>query len=143
MSNFLKVFILLVLVSGCAKQDTPAAPAYKIEVVQLNEIATKVRDAANEDQISNKDLGIWYSIYKGTYLYGKEFDFEGQTDFGVIFDKQVAVRDKLMPNKTDKFKGAINSIFEKYKELEYNDTNQSKFLEEVSSVADGIKAGID
>lgn len=143
MSNFLKVFILLVLVSGCAKQDAVVSTVYKIEIVQLNEIATNVRDAANEDQISNKDLGIWYSIYKGTYLYGKEFDFEGQTDFGVIFDKQAAVRDKLLPNKTDKLKVAINSIFEKYKTLEYNDTNQSKFLEEVSSVAEGIKAGID
>jgi hypothetical protein len=142
MSNFLKAFILVILVSGCAKQDV-TAPVDKIEVVQLSEIATKVRDAANEDQISNKDLGIWYSIYKGTYLYGKEFDFEGQKDFGVIFDKQMSVRDKLMPNKTVKFKEAVNSVFEKYKELEYNDTNQSKFLEEVSSIADGIKAGID
>jgi len=107
------------------------------------DIVASVKEAANADEISNEDLAIWYSIYRGTYLYGTKFDFDKAKDFGDIFDKQREIRDKLMPEKTKKFGPVINSIFLKYEELPFDDNNKNKFLEECNKVTEGIKAGID
>lgn len=108
-----------------------------------DQIALSVTEAANTDSVSNEDLAIWYSIYRGTYLYGTKFNFDDSIDFGKVFDKQIKVRDKLVPSKTDKLKGVINSVFKKYEELPFDDNSKSKFLEECDSVAKGLRSAID
>ena len=115
-------------------QDKPVDP-----------IAVAVTAAANEDGVDNTNLSIWYSVYKSTYLYGTKFDFESNTDFGVIFDKQRKIRDVLIPDKTVKLKVVIGDIFKKYEDdaLKFDDNSKTKFLEEVNSVAEGLKAAID
>ena len=111
----------------------------------VDPIAVSITQAANEDSISNNDLAIWYSVYKSTYLYGTKFDFDGSKDFGVIFDKQRKVRDVLIPDKTVKFKVAVNDVFKKYEDdtLKFDDNSKTKFLEECNSVAEGIRSAID
>lgn len=111
----------------------------------IDPIATSVTQAANEDGIKNTDLAIWYSVYKSTYLYGTKFDFEGSQDFGVIFDKQRKVRDTLIPDKTVKFKTVVNELFKKYEDetVKFDDNSKTKFLEEINSVAEGLKNAID
>lgn len=108
-----------------------------------DQIALSVTEAANTDSVSNEDLAIWYSVYRGTYLYGTKFNFDDSIDFGKVFDKQIKVRDKLVPSKTDKLKGVINSVFKKYEELPFDDNSKSKFLEECDSVAKGLRSAID
>ena len=109
----------------------------------VDTVASSVTEAANLDAVSNEDLAIWYSIYRGSYLYGTKFNFDGSTDFGKVFSKQVKVRDTLLPSKTDKLKGVINGVFKKYEELPFDDNSKNKFLEECDSVARGLRAAID
>jgi len=106
-------------------------------------ITQSIKDAANEDKVSNEDLAIFYSVYKGTYLYGTKFDFNGDKDFGVVFDKQRAIKAKLAPENAPKLGALINSLFLKYETLPFDDNNKNKFLEECNKVSEGIKAGID
>lgn len=108
-----------------------------------DQIALSVTEAANTDSVSNEDLAIWYSIYRGTYLYGTKFNLDNAVNFGVVFDKQIKVRDTLVPNKTGKLKDVINGVFKKYEELPFDDNSKSKFLEECDSIAKGLRGAID
>ena len=108
-----------------------------------NPITISVRDAANSDVVSNKDLGKWYSIYKGMYLYGTKFQFEGCNDFGDVEAKLIKCRDKILPEKTKTFGVTVNTVTAKYKDLDFTDDNKNKFLEDLNLIAEGIKAGVD
>lgn len=113
------------------------------ENTPVDALAVAVTEAANADKISNEDLAIRYGIYRGTYIYGTKFNFDDTNDFGVIFDKQRKVRDKLVPDKTEKTKNLINSTFDKYKELPFDDNSKNKLLEECDSIAKGLRNAID
>lgn len=113
------------------------------ENTPVDTLAASVTEAANADEISNEDLSIWYSIYRGTYLYGTKFNLDNAVNFGVVFDKQIKVRDTLVPNKTGKLKDVINGVFKKYEELPFDDNSKNKMLEECDSVSKGLKAAID
>ena len=84
----------------------------------VDALAVSVTEAANADDISNNDLAIRYSVYRGTYLYGTKFNFEESTDFGLIFDKQRKIANKLDPNreKGTKLSNLLNSTFKKYED---------------------------
>ena len=108
-----------------------------------NPTVVAIKDAANADLVSNQDLGKWYSIYKGMYFYGTKFQFEGCNDFGDVEQKLVKCRDKILPEKTKTFGVTINTVTAKYKDLEFNDDNKNKLLEDLNLIAEGIKAGVD
>ena len=129
------VAIAIVLTMPFAFSDSKDTP--------VDSLAASVTEAANADNVSNEDLAIWYSVYQGTYLYGTKMNFDDAKNFGVIFDKQRKVRDKLIPAKTDKLKVVVLSIVKKYEEEEFNDNSKSKFLEDCSSIAKGMKNAID
>lgn len=133
----------LIFIATITLLITPNVFSYVQDDSPADAIAVAVRDAANEDKISNTDLGIWYSIYRGTYLYGAKMDFDGTEDFGVIFDKQRKVRDKMLPSKTDKFGKTINAYFDKYKTEKFDDNSKNELIETANSVAEGIRLAID
>ena len=113
----------------------------------VDALAVSVTEAANADDISNNDLAIRYSVYRGTYFYGTKFNFEESTDFGLIFDKQRKIANKLDPNreKGTKLSNLLNSTFKKYEDenLLFNDNSKNTFLEECNSIAEGLKNAID
>jgi hypothetical protein len=111
--------------------------------VDTNPVVIEVRDAANADEVSNQDLGKWYSMYKGMYLYGTKFNFEGCNTFGDVESKLIKCRDKILPEKTKTFGAKLNSITKKYATLELTDDNKNKFLEDLNLICEGIKAGVD
>jgi hypothetical protein len=111
--------------------------------IDTNPIVIEVRDAANADNVSNQDLGKRYSMYRGMYLYGTHFDFEGCNTFGDVEAKLVKCRDKILPEKTSTLGAKINSIMKKYAELELNEDNKNKYLEDLNFVCEGLKAGVD
>lgn len=132
-TNFL-IFIAILTLAINSHAQSP---------VDTNTIVIEVRDAANADGVSNQDLGKWYSIYKGLYIYGSKFDFEGCTTFGDVESKLVKCRDKILPEKTKTFGVKINSITKKYAALDLNDDNKNKLLEDLNLICEGIKAGVD
>ena len=109
----------------------------------VDDVAAVITASANADNVSNEDLAIWYSIYRGSELYGTKFDFDKKTDFGVLFDKQRKIRDTLLPNKTTTLGAEFNKVFLKYEEMSFDDNSKNKFIEDCSSVARGLKAAID
>ena len=109
----------------------------------VDNVAVVITGSANADEINNEDLAIWYSIYKGSELYGTKFNFDSKADFGVLFDKQRKVRDTLLPSKTKTLGVEINKVFLKYEELPFDDNSKNQFIEDCSSVARGLKAAID
>lgn len=112
--------------------------------IESNEIVVAVKNAVNEDKISNKDLGALYAIYKGSYYFAADFDFEGDVDFGQVFDKQRAIRAKLAKGiSCPKFGAYIDSLTSKYTSVSFDDTNKNKFAEEMNYISIGIKLGID
>lgn len=111
--------------------------------IDTNPIVVEVRDAANADNVSNQDLGKRYSMYRGMYLYGIHFNFEGCNTFGDVEAKLVKCRDKILPEKTNTLGAKINSIMKKYAELELNEDNKNKYLEDLNLVCEGLKAGVD
>jgi hypothetical protein len=111
--------------------------------IDTNVIVIEVRDAANADNVSNQDLGKRYAMYRGMYLYGTHFDFEGCTTFGDIEAKLIKCRDKILPEKTSTLGAKINSIMKKYATLELNEDNKNKYLEDLNLVCEGLKAGVD
>lgn len=130
------MFILTIMVTApFAFSDSTDTP--------VDNIAVSVTEAANADSVSNEDLAIWYSIYRGTYLYGTKMNFDDANNFGIIFDKQRKVRDKLIPAKTDKLKTVVLSIVKKYEEENFDDNSKSKFLEDCNSIAKGLRGAID
>lgn len=129
------VVIAMVLAMPFAFSDSKDTP--------VDSVALSVTEAANTDSVSNEDLAVWYSIYRGTYLYGTKFNFDDSIDFGKVFDKQIKVRNALLPAKTEKLKVVINGVFKKYEELPFDDNSKSKFLEECDSVAKGLRDAID
>jgi hypothetical protein len=111
--------------------------------IDTNPIVVEVRDAANTDEISNENLGKWYSMYRGMYIYGTKFNFDGCTTFGDVEAKLVKCRDKILPDKTKTFGAKLNSITKKYATLDLTDDNKNKFLEDLNLICEGIKAGVD
>lgn len=111
--------------------------------IDTNPIVVEVRDAANADEVSNQDLGKRYSMYRGMYLYGTQFNFEGCNTFGDIEAKLIKCRDKILPDKTKTLGAKINSIMKKYATLELTDDNKNKYLEDLNLVCEGLKAGVD
>lgn len=109
----------------------------------VDPITSVITASANADGVSNTDLAIWYSIYHGTELYGTKFDFENAKGFGVLFDKQRKIRDKLLPDKTTTLGVEINKILKKYEEIPFDDNSKNQFIEECASIGRGIKAAID
>lgn len=126
---------------------TPLSLYADKENTPIDALAVAVTEAANADTVSNEDLAIRYSVYRGTYLYGTKFNFDDTNDYGVIFDKQRKIADKLAPNRDKNTLGIlINKTFKKYEDAEkypLNDDTKSKFLEECDSVAKGLKNAID
>ena len=139
-SNIFTQLLLVVLcaLSGTLFLDGQDSP------IESNEVVVAVKNAVNEDKISNKDLGALYSIYKGSYYYASDFDFDGDVDFGQVFDKQRAIKDKVAKGVScPKFGAYVNSVMEKYKTVAFDDKNKNKFAEEMNYISIGIKLGID
>lgn len=117
------------------------------ENTPVDTLAASVTEAANADEISNEDLAIRYSVYRGTYLYGTKFNFDDANDYGIIFDKQRKIADKLAPSREKNKLGVlINETFKKYEDVEkypLDDNTKSKFLEECDSIVKGIRNAID
>lgn len=131
-ASFLTFIVLL---------TTAVSNGFQPPVVDV--VAVSVTEAANADAVTNEDLATWYSIYRGSYLYGTKFNFDGAKDFGKVFAKQIKVRDTLLPAKTEKLKVVINGVFKKYEDVPFDDNSKNKFLEECDSVAKGLKNAID
>lgn len=127
----------------CIAALTLSVSSFAQNPINLNPIVVVIKDAANADQVSNQDLGKWYSIYKGMYFYGTKFQFEGCNDFGDVEQKLIKCRDKILPEKTKTFGVEINKVTSKYKDLDFNDTNKDKFLEDLNLISEGVKAAVD
>lgn len=128
-TNFL-IFILVITISS-----------FSLAQPKIDE--NPITIAANNDSITNNDLGKWYAVYNGVYLYGDKMNFEGCNNFGDVFEKMAKVRDVLQPSKSEEFGKAVNSIFEKYKTVPFDDNGKNQFLEDCNKVAVGIKGAID
>lgn len=111
--------------------------------ITLNETVVAVKDAANADMVSNENLGKWYSIYKGMYLYGTKFNFEGCNNFGDVEAKLLKCRDKILPDKTKTLGVTLNKVTVKYKDLDFTEDNKNKFLEDLNFIAEGLKGAVD
>lgn len=139
-SNILTNLLLIIM---CALSSTLFLDGQD-SPIESNEIVVAVKNAVNEDKVSNKDLGALYAIYKGSYYFASDFDFEGDVDFGQVFDKQRTIRAKLAKNiSCPKFGECIDSLTSKYKTVPFDDTNKNKFAEEMNYISVGIKLGID
>lgn len=135
MNKFLAFVLSIALtISSIGGQDSP---------VNENEIVVAVKTAVNEDKTSNADLGKLYSLYKGTYYYAQDFEFGDDIDFGQVFDKQRAIKDKLKIPKGEKFGAYINKLMLKYETSTFDDNSKNKFAEEMNYISIGIKLGID
>ena len=109
-SNILTNLLLVVM---CALSSTLFLDGQD-SPIESNEIVVAVKNAVNEDNISNKDLGVLYSIYKGSYYYASDFEFDGAADFGQVFDKQREIRGKIAKGVScPKFGAYIDSLTEK------------------------------
>lgn len=112
--------------------------------IESNEIVVAVKNAVNEDNISNKDLGALYAVYKGSYYFAADFEFGDDADFGQVFDKQRAIKAKIAKGiSCPKFGKYIDSLTSKYTTVPFDDTNKNKFAEEMNYISVGIKLGID
>lgn len=127
--------VVIVILTPFAFSDSKDTP--------VDNLAVSVTEAANTENISNENLAIYYSIYQGTYLYGTKMNFDDANNFGTIFDKQRKIKDKLAASMPDKLKTIVNGTFKKYEELPFDDNSKSKFLEECSSIAKGLRGAID
>ena len=106
-----------------------------------------VAKAVKEDGMSIQDCRKWYTVYKGAYIYVKEFDSAGSKDFGDVFSRFRSVRDKVMPTKgnanfikaTDLSKFADPS---KNTYADFTPENKTDLAEELYQICEGLKDGI-
>jgi hypothetical protein len=101
-------------------------------------VPSAVTESVKKDDISLQDCRVWYTVYKGAYLYVKEYDAVGSKDFGDIFDKMRLIRDKALPEKgNENFVLATN--LSKYETVEYTPENRTDLAEDLFNISEGIK----
>jgi hypothetical protein len=100
-----------------------------------------VTDSVKEDGMSEQDMRKWYSIYKGAYIYVKEYDAVGCKDFGDVFDKLRVVRDKNLPTK-----GNVNFVkatsLKEFEAMDFTEDNKNKLSSELNNISEGLKEAI-
>lgn len=104
-------------------------------------VPSEVTDAVKKDSISLQDQRIWYTVYKGTYLYVKDYEAVGSKNFGDLFDKMRIVRDQALPAKGNvNFVGVTN--LKKYEDMEWTAENKSDFAEDIFAICQGLKESV-
>lgn len=100
-----------------------------------------VTNSVKEDSMSEQDMRKWYSIYKGAYIYVKEYDAVGCKDFGDVFDKMRVVRDKNLPTK-----GNVNFVkatsLTEFETMDFTEDNKNKLSSELNNISEGLKEAI-
>lgn len=104
--------------------------------------ADKVKEAIVKDQMSVQDMRKWYSVYKGAYVYVKEYEAVGSNDFADIFDKMIKVRNKLDPKKGNTNFVAETSL-EKYKTEKYTPEALTDLADDFFAISEGIRKAIE
>jgi len=102
----------------------------------------KVKEAIQKDQMSVQDMRKWYSVYKGAYVYVKEYDAVGSNDFADIFDKMIKVRNKLDPKKGNTNFVSETSL-EKYKTEKYTPEALTDLADDFFAISEGIRKAIE
>lgn len=112
---------------------------------------TDVTKSVKEDRITLQDQRVWYTMYKGAYIYVKDYDAVGCKDFADLFEKMQLVRNTAMPAKgnthfkssTDLSKylstdenGAIVNM------MEWTPENRTDFAEDLFAIAEGLRLSI-
>jgi hypothetical protein len=122
-----KLFVLLALIVMCC-----SALAVDKEAVSKS---------VKEDAMSSEDCRKWYTVYKGAYIYVKELDAVGSKNFGDVYDKMIAVRDKTLPTK-----GNANFVkatdLSAYAEADFTAEKRTDLAEDLYKICEGLKAGI-
>jgi hypothetical protein len=90
------------------------------------------------------DMRRWYSVYKGTCLWGREFDFMGVRDNGPIFDRLRAVRDKIQPSKgSDNSAKAIQVYLDKYKDIDWDTNKKNELIDDLFYISEGFRLALN
>jgi hypothetical protein len=103
-----------------------------------------VKVACEKDNISMQDLRKWYTVYKGMYIYSKDYGAVGCNDFGDVFGKLVVVRDKVNPTKGNtNFVSATNPELLAYKDKKYSAETLTEFSNDMFAISEGIRKAME
>jgi len=101
-----------------------------------------IEEAVQKDGVSQEDLRSWYSVYKGVYIYTRDYKAVGSNNFEDIFVAMRTLRDRANPQKgNSNFVEASN--LDKFKEMEFSPENLTDFSDEVYQIAEGLKKAIE
>ena len=110
-----------------------------------------VQKSVTEDNITLQDQRVWYTMYKGAYIYVKDYDAVGCKDFADLFEKMQLVRNTAMPAKGNaNFVGAtdLSKYLSTDKDgvitnmLEWTPENRTDFAEDLFAIAEGLRLSI-
>lgn len=118
----------------------PMSFASQDEVKDIDIVA--VEKAVVDDAISLQDCRKWYSVYKGAYIYVKDYEMAGCNNFGDFFDKMIFVRDKVNPSKGNPNFVKATSL-SKFSEAEFTDENKTDLAEDLFKISEGIRKSIE
>ncbi len=118
----------------------PFGQAFDEKTENIDVVA--VEQAIADDDISLQDCRKWYSVYKGAYIYVKDYKAAGCNDFGDFFDKLIFVRDKINPTKGNENFVKATSL-SKFKDLDYADETKSDLAESLFRISEGIRKSIE
>jgi hypothetical protein len=118
----------------------PLGQAFDEQSENIDVVA--VEKAITDDNISLQDCRKWYSVYKGAYIYVKDYKAAGCNDFGDFFDKMIFVRDGVNPSKGNPNFIKATSL-SKFQEAEYTDETKSDLAESLFNISEGIRKSIE
>ena len=118
----------------------PTLPVNSFQDEQKNSVMVSVIEV----DMTVTDMRRWYSVYKGGCLWGREFDFMGARDNELIFERIIAVRDKIQPSKgnTNSPK-TIQVILDKYKDIDWDTNKKNELIDDLFYISEGFRLALN